>query len=147
LPAELERIAIRPAQAGDAPRVRELMLQLGYDVGTSEIVERLGASGPQFALWVAEDAEAGVIGWIAITLTVRFVGGLRTEIEGFVVDESARGRGVGARLLASAEQWAREHGSRMIRLQSNVVRERAHRFYETHGYRKLKAQFAIEKAL
>jgi N-acetylglutamate synthase-like GNAT family acetyltransferase len=139
--------AVRAARAQDAPRVRELMEQLGYRVSVDQIAERIGMTSNQFTLLVAQDEHQEVVGWVAIALYVRFVGGMRGEIEGFIVDERARGGGVGGELLAAAHAWARERGCTSVRVLSNVVRERAHRFYERHGYRKLKAQFALEKDL
>jgi GNAT superfamily N-acetyltransferase len=68
-------------------------------------------------------------------------------IEGFVVDEQARSGGIGARLLEALEIWARARGCNALRVQSNVIRKRAHAFYERHGYVKLKTQFAFRKQL
>jgi GNAT superfamily N-acetyltransferase len=64
-----------------------------------------------------------------------------------VVDEAVRSRGAGARLLDAAEAWARERGCAEMRVQSNVVRERAHTFYERHGYATIKAQYKLLKPL
>ncbi|MBV8488984.1 MAG: GNAT family N-acetyltransferase, partial [Candidatus Eremiobacteraeota bacterium] len=96
---------------------------------------------------VAEDAAGRIVGCVAVSLSVRIVGGLRTDIESFVVDEAERSKGVGAQLLSAAENWARENGGRRVRLLSNVVRERAHAFYERNGYVKLKAEYVLEKNL
>jgi len=67
---------------------------------------------------------------------------LRALLEGFVVDEAARSRGIGAALLEAVESRARERGCAEIRVQSNVLRERAHSFYERNGYVKVKAQIS-----
>jgi len=47
----------------------------------------------------------------------------------------------------AAEQWARVHGFALMRVRSNVVRERAHRFYEREGYARVKTQAVFRKAL
>ncbi len=52
-----------------------------------------------------------------------------------VVDAAHRGVGVGAALMARAEDWAREHGYNELRLRTNIVRTLAHRFYLRLGYR------------
>jgi GNAT superfamily N-acetyltransferase len=72
---------------------------------------------------------------------------LQAEIAGLVVDETARGGGIGRRLLEAAEQWARSHGCRAIRVRSNVVREGAHAFYVREGFREIKTQKVFEKGL
>jgi GNAT superfamily N-acetyltransferase len=48
---------------------------------------------------------------------------------------------------ADAEQWARKHGCGAVRLHSNVLRPRAHAFYEGLGYRVTKLQKAFRKYL
>jgi GNAT superfamily N-acetyltransferase len=45
-----------------------------------------------------------------------------------------RSRGIGASLLAAAEDLARDRGCYRIQLTSRNVREDAHRFYVTNGY-------------
>jgi GNAT superfamily N-acetyltransferase len=50
-------------------------------------------------------------------------------------------------LLARAERWAREKGCRAIGLRSNVIRDRAHAFYERHGYKHVKTQKSFRKDL
>jgi hypothetical protein len=47
--------------------------------------------------------------------------------------------------MEQAERWAQARGSRSVRLRSNVVRSRAHTFYESLGYRVIKSQKAFCK--
>jgi GNAT superfamily N-acetyltransferase len=62
-----------------------------------------------------------------------------------VVDARFRSQGLGRRLLAYAEDWARERGCTEIGLRSNVIRDRAHVFYEKLGYQHIKTQKAFRK--
>jgi GNAT superfamily N-acetyltransferase len=140
-------IFVRPARPSDAKSIRELTEQLGYSASSEGITERLGMRGNQMEVFVACDERGAIDGWVAVSLSVRFIGGLRAEIEGFVVDETMRGNGIGQRLLETAENWSRDRGCTLVRLYSNVVRERAHAFYERNGYGKVKQQFALEKTL
>jgi hypothetical protein len=48
-------------------------------------------------------------------------------------------------LLAAAEAWAREQGFASMRVRSNVLRERAHRFYLREGYLEKKRQAVFLK--
>ena len=64
--------------------------------------------------------------------------GPRAEVGGIVVDEAWRSRGVGAVLLRQAEQWASARRISLMVIHTNVVRERAHGFYEKCGYHLLK---------
>lgn len=122
------------------------MAQLGYDVCAPDVAIRLARRGKDREVFVAED-DAGVVGWAGVCIEDGFVGGRYAGIEGFVVDAETRGAGLGAQLLEAVEVWARARNCDAMRVQSNVVRERAHAFYERHGYVKLKAQYALRKAL
>jgi len=60
--------------------------------------------------------------------------GLRAWIEDVVVDEAARGRGVGAALTQQAVKIARAAGARSVDLTSRPSRAAAHRLYERLGF-------------
>jgi GNAT superfamily N-acetyltransferase len=63
--------------------------------------------------------------------SVRF--GYRVWVEDLVVDPDRRSEGIGARLLGSARDWARERGATHLELDSGEARTDAHRFYEREG--------------
>jgi len=92
-------------------------------------------------------AEGRVVGWTHVVPCLQLEDAPYAELAGLVVDESARGIGVGKVLLAAVEAWACTHGFEAMRVRSNVVRERAHRFYEREGYARVKAQAVFRKAL
>src|SRR5262245_27255720 len=98
------------------------------------------------ALFVAV-SEGRLAGWLQVSFPRIFESPVSGEIAGLVVDEERRGAGIGRLLLAAAEDWARGRGCRAIRVRSNVVRERAHRFYEREGYGQIKTQQVFEKPL
>jgi GNAT superfamily N-acetyltransferase len=56
------------------------------------------------------------------------------EIETVYVRSDRRGRGVGAALLAHAEDFARDRGCYRVQLASRNERLDAHRFYRARGY-------------
>jgi ribosomal protein S18 acetylase RimI-like enzyme len=60
--------------------------------------------------------------------------GWRAWIEDVVVDESARGQGVGAALTQEAVRLARADGARTVDLTSRPSREAANRLYERLGF-------------
>lgn len=55
------------------------------------------------------------------------------------VAPSARGQGVGARLLSACEAAARQRGARALRLEVRVTNSSAHRLYDAAGYRVIAA--------
>ena len=141
-------LTIRPARAGDQEELARLSIQLGYPMAADAAgVQLAEVSGhPDHALLVAEKPP-GLAGWIQISVSRIFESPGAAEIAGLVVDEASRGEGVGPRLLRAAEAWALARGCRRVRVRSNVVRERAHAFYEREGYAKVKVQQVFEKPL
>ncbi len=124
------------------------MKQLGYDVPAPAVSERLQRLGERRDVFVATDGDGErVVGWAALLIDEPFVEGFGAFLEGLIVDEAARSRGIGAALLEAVEARARERGCAEIRVQSNVLRERAHSFYERNGYVKVKAQYRLRKPL
>lgn len=61
--------------------------------------------------------------------------GWRAWIEDVVVDEQARGQGVGAALTQAAVRLAHAAGARTVDLTSRPSREAANRLYERLGFR------------
>ncbi|MFP5286484.1 MAG: GNAT family N-acetyltransferase [Thermoanaerobaculia bacterium] len=136
---------IRHAIAADAAALAALSTQLGYPARPEEAAERLSALGAG-ALLVAEEGGA-VLGWIHVCGIRFFQSPPFAEIGGLVVDEAARGRGVGKLLVQAAVRWAAEQGYGKLRVRSNVVREDAHRFYEREGFRRVKTQAVFDRRL
>jgi GNAT superfamily N-acetyltransferase len=101
------------------------------------------------AVFVAESPEAatGLVGWVHVSVSHLLESDIRAEVNGLIVAEGQRSAGAGAKLLEAAEQWALRHGCRAMNVRSNVIRERAHVFYERHGYEHYKTQKAFRKAL
>lgn len=145
----IQRVKIRPARSKDAARLAELSSQLGYPSTAVETLQRMRKLKPASlnALFVAEDRDAGVVGWAHVSVNYLIEVGTRAELNGLIVAEGQRSRGAGARLLEAAEAWARKHGCPSMSVRSNVIRERAHKFYERQGYKHYKTQKAFRKSL
>ena len=71
----------------------------------------------------------------AATVTVYLVPtGIRAIIEDVIVDESARGQGLGEALVHRCLEIAREKGAPSVTLTSNPKREAANRLYQRMGF-------------
>ncbi len=66
--------------------------------------------------------------------------GLRAWVEDVVVDNAARGRGVGAALTAEAVRLARAGGARTLDLTTRPSREAANRLYVREGFQLRESQ-------
>lgn len=142
-------VAIRSPEPRDYARMAELAGQLSYKSTADEIALRLSGmrGSPDHAVFVAETADGGIAGWIGVFIFRCVEANARAEISGLVVDERMRSLGIGRRLLERAEKWAREKGCAAVGLRSNVIRERAHTFYERLGYEHIKTQKSFRKVL
>jgi GNAT superfamily N-acetyltransferase len=102
---------------GDAPRIAELLDQLGYPASVKEVASRL-------EYWLVEarsrliavEAENELVGVAALhALPLLEHTGWRGRLVALAVDEEWRGRGVGGVLVSAAEAAARELGCRAWR--------------------------------
>jgi GNAT superfamily N-acetyltransferase len=140
---------IRAARTYDAPAIAELGGQLGYAATRQQIASRLAGieAEPTSRVLVAEDASGRVVGWLHVAARTQLTEDSSAEILGLIVDESARGGGIGVALMHAAEDWARGAGCTRVRVRSRDTRERAHRFYEREGYERNKVQLVLHKPL
>lgn len=84
-------------------------------------------------LAVDRDAADHILGSLTLAW-FRIPTGVRAWIEDVVVDESARGRGVGDLLNRAALDRARELGAKTVDLTSRPSREAANRLYQRIGF-------------
>ena len=140
---------VREARADDADRMSDLAAQLGYPLAPGELAARLPqvAGADDAVVLVAVDESGVATGWIHVELKATLLAPLQAQVMGLVVDESARSRGIGARLLERGEAWARERGCQAMLVGTRVTREDAHRFYRRQGYDLLKTSHFFEKGL
>ncbi len=88
---------------------------------------------PATILLVARDGTGRIVG--CVTLVVfRLPTGVRAWIEDVVVDDAARGNGVGAALVKAALARAEAAGARTVDLTSRPHREAANRLYVRMGF-------------
>lgn len=139
---------VRAAEASDAAVVASLAGELGYPTDEPAMRTRLAAlaaSSVDAVFVVPRDGD--VAGWIHVAIVQSLEADPFAEIRGLVVTASARGLGLGTRLVEAAEAWARERRAFRVRVRSNVAREETRRFYEDRGYAVTKTQSVFDKRL
>lgn len=143
-----EDIVIRDADISDAKSLTSLAGQLGYKCSEDEVKGRLSIyqAANQKKLLVA-CCHAGVVGWMSLGVENPFYMAPYVRISGLVVEEGFRGKGIGKRLIGEAQSWARRWGIGVIRLNANVIRQAAHRFYKANGFENVKGQYVFEKKI
>jgi ribosomal protein S18 acetylase RimI-like enzyme len=119
---------------------------------TEELVEMFGALLPQLTeartpptlaqlqdvvsnrtLLVARDDDGRIVGTLTFVL-YRVASGVKGRIEDVIVDESARGQGVGETLVREGMRLANEAGVLMLELTSMPYRQSANRLYKRLGF-------------
>ena len=120
LVAAFERLIPQLSSSNPAPTVTEL----------AAICE---SEASVLLLAVDRDADDRILGSLTLAW-FRIPTGVRAWIEDVVVDEAARGHGVGELLNRAALDRARELGAKTVDLTSRPSREAANRLYQRIGF-------------
>ena len=147
MPSDLA-IDVRAIVPADAEAAAHLSGEFGYPTDATTMrrrIEQLTASTDHGAFVACQAGH--VVGWIHVSAVHHMQSDPRAEIGGLVVATEARSAGIGAQLVARAEQWAREAGLTSVVVRSQIMREAAHRFYLREGYARTKTSAVFSKSL
>ena len=139
-------VGIRAADAEDAATLADLAAQLGY-AGSADAMRSRLAQVDGVVLVAVREVDGSVLGFAHVRRHAGLLAMPYGWLQSLVVDAASRGRGAGAALLAAVEAWARAEGLHELRVDSNVARERSHRFYLRQGYVERKRQCVFVRAL
>ena len=143
-----DTIGVREAGPADADEIIRLFTQLGHPQPEGSAASRLAAfyaAGDR--VLVAESSQSIREGKLLGATTLHITPEIHRpgpigRMTAVVVDESARGQGIGRVLIAAAERYFAERGCAMVEVTSNKKRIDAHRFYEQLGYTGTSFRFA-----
>jgi len=146
--AERAPITVRPATARDRQFVLGLVPDLAafgpppwrsvdemVDTDTLVLGGALDGVAADATVLIAEDARGAPLGFVHLTVDADYY--TRREcghVSDLVVAAAARGRGVGERLMAAAEEWAAARGYALLTLNVFVGNARARALYERTGF-------------
>ena len=135
------KITLREMTVKDAPAVNLLSKQLGYPLSEDQTLQNIMAvlKSNDHTAFVAE-YENRIVGWIGASQAIMIEVMPHCEINGLVIDERNRGRGIGKLLIDKVKQWAKEKGNDKLGLHCNIKRVEAHSFYQHLGFTELKQQ-------
>jgi GNAT superfamily N-acetyltransferase len=133
---------IRAANAGDLDalvRLLGLLFTIEADFRPDPRRQRQGLKlmlqEPERRVVLVAEREGRVIGMVTVQLVVSTAEGAASGLlEDMVVEEGARGDGIGARLLQGAEGWAFDRGATRIQLLADQMNRPALRFYRRMGW-------------
>jgi aminoglycoside 6'-N-acetyltransferase I len=143
----MDNVLIRPAEASDLDQLARMCEALWPKSSAEEQAQELRLIlGGKAALvltmpltiFVAEGSDGILVGFLEVDLRSHADGCNPSQpvgyIEGWYVAEDHRHRGVGRKLLAKAEDWARSH--RCVEMASDAIidNELSQRAHEALGY-------------
>ncbi|MEU9247231.1 GNAT family N-acetyltransferase [Streptomyces sp. NPDC048385] len=129
----VEVAVVREADSESVEALARLLPQLSSRARPldREVVQALLSSDANTLLVARVDGE--VVGMLTLVM-FPLPSGLRARIEDVVVDEAARGHGVGGALTEEALRLAEAAGARTVDLTSRPSRQAANRLYERLGF-------------
>jgi len=139
-------VVVRPFDAPDRSSVLALASRLAEGVAAwrepQQVLKAVidwvrcsidDAEQPDRAVFVAE-VEGVVVGVVTVGTRAHFTGDLDAYVGELVVDARVQRSGVGAALMAAAENWAGDRGLRHLTLETGAANQPARDFYRALGY-------------
>jgi len=134
----------RKYSENDTKALIQLMGQLGYSHSEKTILKNVSSVRKMGGEVFVAEVSGKVLGCVSAIIDARLAEGENGEIVSLVVSEASRGHGLGKGLTLEAEKWLSERVS-SIRVRANSLREEAHLFYESLGFKKAKTQAILVK--
>lgn len=141
---------IREANIKDAPVLAKLCNELGYETTEDEVEARLekrfGLEREHSKIFVAEMG-GQVVAFVSFDAYELIYAPSALNITGLVVTERFRRQGIAKLLLEKVENYGRENGFSLVRINSGKERIDAHEFYRHMNYDSEKDQIRFLKEL
>jgi len=136
----------------DAQEIQSISnFELGYDVNLDIVkkqIRKLTNDNKHHIIIGFENKQTSkIIGFVHAELYESLYMDTGLNILGLAVDSNFQGQGIGKKLMSSIEDYALKNNISYIRLNSNVRRIDAHKFYESIGYVCDKTQKRLIKKL
>ena len=127
----------RKYESKDISAIRDILENdLGYNCKLDKLNDRIDEmlKRGNYQIFVAFDGDKvvvyiGCVSYLAFELENEGM-----KIIALAVSKEYRRKGIGTKLLKTAEQWAKENNIEVILLNSGLPREDAHAFYESQEY-------------
>jgi len=145
---EAVHLVIREADIKDLPDILKLYKQPDMDNGEvlsieqAETIFKKMTTYPNYKVFIAISG-GEVIGTFALAImdNLAHMGAPSGLIEDVVVKTDRQGKGVGKQMMKYAMEYCKKYGCYKIVLSSNLKREKAHRFYESLGFKNMVIAF------
>lgn len=133
---------LREAKPADAPRLVELIHELGHEIDEKSVRKNIARLRTAGELPIVATLGKDVVGLIGrhLMVTIHRPGPVG-RIPALVVAGEARGENIGRMLVEAVERWCRDQGCKLIEVTSNDRRTAAHAFYRHMGYERTSMRF------
>ena len=143
---------LRDITISDAQEIQKISnLELRYDVDLDIVkkqIEKLTNDNKHNIIIGFENEQTRkIVGFVHAELYESLYMDTGLNILGLAVDSNFQGQGIGKKLMSAIEDYALKNNISFIRLNSNVRRVVAHKFYESIGYVCDKTQKRLIKKL
>lgn len=143
---------LRDITISDAQEIQRISkIVLGYDVDLDIVkkqIEKLTNDNKHNIIIGFENEQTRkIVGFVHAELYESLYMDTGLNILGLAVDSNFQGQGIGKKLMSAIEDYALKNNISFIRLNSNVRRTEAHKFYESIGYVCDKTQKRLIKKL
>lgn len=136
----------------DAQEIQSISnFELGYDVNLDIVKKQIrklaNDNKHNIIIGFENEQTRKIIGFVHAELYESLYMDTGLNILGLAVDSNFQGQGIGKKLMSYIEDYALKNNISYIRLNSNVRRIDAHKFYESIGYVCDKTQKRLIKKL
>ena len=136
----------------DAQEIQSISnFELGYDVNLDIVKKQIrkltNDNKHNIIIGFENEQTRKIIGFVHAELYESLYMDTGLNILGLAVDSNFQGKGIGKKLMSYIEDYALKNNISYIRLNSNVRRIEAHKFYESIGYVCDKTQKRLIKKL
>ena len=136
----------------DAQEIQSIInFELGYDVNLyivkKQIRKLTNDNKHNIIIGFENEQTRKIIGFVHAELYESLYMDTGLNILGLAVNSNFQGQGIGKKLMSAIEDYALKNNISYIRLNSNVRRIEAHKFYESIGYVCDKTQKRLIKKL
>ncbi len=111
----------------------ELLQSESVKINLEELHSRIDNLPGEDRLLLAVEGEL-LYGYAHLRIAHDLIDSETAVVASVIVRESRRRQGVGSRLIAASETWARQSGRSRLLLRTDVVRTGAHAFFVALGY-------------
>ncbi len=114
-------------------------------IGNAEAIFEKMESYPNYKIYIARYNDK-IVGTFSLSImdNIAHMGQSSGLVEDVVVEKSMRSKGIGRKMMKYAMEICRKNNCYKMSLSSNLIRERAHKFYEKLGFKKHGYSFLIE---